>query len=78
MANAIHVGTYFAVRLHTPLMWMQKSEIVRLGTNLVLTYCQYVVMLRWWCLHCGVCPTCRARKEAFEKAGVTDPTEYAA
>jgi 7-cyano-7-deazaguanine synthase len=76
MANAIHVGTYFAVRLHTPLMWMQKSEIVRLGTGLGIDYSK-----TWSCyaggdLHCGTCPTCHARKQAFGKAGVPDPTEY--
>jgi 7-cyano-7-deazaguanine synthase len=78
MANAIHVGTYFAVRLHTPLMWMQKSEIVRLGHKLGVDFANTWSCYAGGALHCGVCPTCRARKEAFEKAGVTDPTEYAA
>ncbi len=26
--------------------------------------------------HCGTCGTCYERKEAFELAGVPDPTEY--
>ena len=26
--------------------------------------------------HCGECGTCRERKQAFEEAGMEDPTEY--
>lgn len=77
MANAIHVGSYFAIRLHTPLMWLRKSEIVRLGHGLGVDFAN-----TWSCYaggekHCGACPTCHARREAFEKAGLPDPTEYA-
>ena len=28
-------------------------------------------------IHCGVCGTCRERKNAFSSAGVDDPTVYA-
>jgi 7-cyano-7-deazaguanine synthase len=78
MANAIFVGTYQKTRLITPLQWMLKSEIVELGTKLELDF-----SLTWSCyvggeLHCGTCPTCRARKVAFQQAGVADPTMYAA
>lgn len=78
MANAIHVGTYFKVRLHTPLMWLRKWEIVRLGRDHDVDF-----SMTWSCYaggekHCGRCPTCYARKQAFELAGVTDPTEYEA
>ncbi|RPE39760.1 7-cyano-7-deazaguanine synthase [Streptomyces sp. Ag109_O5-1] len=39
--------------------------------------------LSWSCykggeVHCGTCGTCTERKEAFENAGVYDPTDYAA
>jgi len=27
-------------------------------------------------LHCGICPSCRKRKEAFKKAGIEDSTGY--
>ncbi len=77
MANAIYIGTYHKIRLYTPLIWMQKSEIVTLGTRLGVPWA-----LTWSCyegneLHCGVCPTCRARQDAFIFARVTDPTVYA-
>lgn len=77
MANAIFIGTYHAVRLHTPLMWMMKHEIVKLGAELGVDFAQ-----TWSCYaggehHCGKCPTCYARQDAFAKAGVPDPTVYA-
>ncbi len=76
MANAIYIGTYHAVRLHTPLQWMNKQEIITLGDQLNVPWEN-----TWSCysggeLHCGTCPTCRARWDGFHKAGVIDPTEY--
>jgi len=29
-------------------------------------------------LHCGLCSKCRERRDAFDEAGVADPTIYAA
>ncbi len=82
MSNAIYIGTYHKIRLYTPLIWMKKHEIVTLGTQLGVPW-----ELTWSCYeggqyHCGVCPTCRARKEAFSNASqgdafVEDPTIYA-
>lgn len=77
MANAIYIGSYQAIRLHTPLMWMQKHEIVSLGHKLGVDFAQ-----TWSCYaggvhHCGECPTCYARQDAFKRAGVVDPTIYA-
>lgn len=76
MANAIYIGTYHRIRLHTPYMWCTKSDIVSEGILLGVPY-----QNTWSCyeggrLHCGKCPTCRARHEAFIEAGVGDPTEY--
>lgn len=78
MANAIHVGTYGAVRLYTPIQWSGKADIIRMGTELGVDWAG-----TWSCYaggehHCGTCPTCRARKAGFVAAGVTDPTVYAA
>lgn len=75
-ANAIYVGTYFCIRLHTPLQWLMKSEIVELGTKLGVDFANTWSCYKGETLHCGGCPTCRSRKEAFVKAGVKDPTEY--
>ena len=77
MAAAIYIGTYHDVRLKAPLIEMYKDEITERGTRLNVPY-----SLTWSCykgeeLHCGICPTCRARKAGFVKAEVRDPTEYA-
>lgn len=77
MANAVYVGTYNAVRLHTPLQWLTKAEIITRGETLHVDW-----SLTWSCykgerLHCGTCPTCRARRGAFLTANVADPTLYA-
>jgi 7-cyano-7-deazaguanine synthase len=77
MANAIYIGTYRTIRLHTPLQWLTKAEIIEKGDKLGVDW-----SMTWSCykgetLHCGICPTCRARKKAFVNADVTDPTEYA-
>lgn len=77
MAAAIYIGTYHAVRLVAPLTYMRKHEIVTLGSQLGVPFKK-----TWSCyaggdLHCGKCPTCYARQDAFNTAGVDDPTEYA-
>jgi 7-cyano-7-deazaguanine synthase len=77
MGAAIYIGSYHRVRLHAPLIEMTKAEVVARGFDLGAPY-----ELSWSCYkgeekHCGVCPTCRARKEAFLLAGVDDPTIYA-
>lgn len=78
MANAIYVGTYHQFRLHTPLQWLTKAAIIRWGTDLGAPWA-----LTWSCykggaLHCGTCPTCRARRTGFAMAAVEDPTKYEA
>jgi 7-cyano-7-deazaguanine synthase len=77
MANAIYVGTYGCVRLYTPIQWSGKVDVIRLGESLGVDWAS-----TWSCYaggdaHCGVCPTCRARRAGFEAAGVADPTIYA-
>jgi len=77
MANAIYVGTYHKIRLYTPLIFMTKAEIVAKGEELNVPW-----ELTWSCYeggeeHCGVCPTCRSRRDGFINADVFDPTPYA-
>ncbi len=76
MANAIYVGTYHKVRLITPLQWLSKKEVAELAHNLNapihLTYSCYAGREQ----HCGKCPTCVSRVEAFKQAGLKDPVAY--
>jgi 7-cyano-7-deazaguanine synthase len=78
MACAIDIGTYHRVRMVAPFATMFKHEIVAEAVHRAAP-----LHLTWSCYeggtkHCGLCATCRARKEAFEVAGLPDPTEYAA
>ena len=60
-----------------PFKNMSKAQIVKLGAELHVPFAA-----TWSCYvgkakHCGKCGTCVERKEAFQLAGVEDPTEYA-
>jgi 7-cyano-7-deazaguanine synthase len=77
MQNAIWMGTYGKVRLITPFINSAKHEIVEVGSKLGVPY-----ESTWSCyaggeFHCGECPTCHARRDAFIKAGAYDGTVYA-
>lgn len=66
------------IRVETPLIRMRKSEIVRLGVELVAP-----LHVSWSCytggeVACGVCESCVLRLRAFREAGVHDPIPYAA
>lgn len=67
-------GDQFSI--HTPLSEMSKSEVIRLGVSLMVplertTSCQVGRVQQ-----CGICPGCRARRGAFEVAGITDTYAY--
>lgn len=82
MANAIYVGSYHAVRLQFPLIWMSKTDVCRralqLEAPLHLTWsCYSPVYIEGDHLQCGQCPTCVERIEAFRNNDVRDPVDYA-
>mgnify|MGYP001819670747 FL=1 len=65
--------------IHTPLIDLTKADIIREGARLGVEY-----NLTVSCYQadgagqaCGVCDSCRIRKEGFEAACVPDPTRYA-
>lgn len=76
MSKAMEEGTYTETRIFAPYTNLTKAQIVArgavLGVDYSLTYSCYKGAAR----HCGRCGTCVERKEAFEQAGVVDPTEY--
>jgi len=66
------------LEIQAPFLHQQKSDIVAVGARLGVPF-----ELTWSCyaggeIHCGLCSTCRERREAFRLAGVPDPTQYAA
>ena len=78
MASAMKHGTYAGIGLLRPFIGFDKAEIVRRGTALGVDYAHTWSCYKGQTLHCGKCGTCVERKEAFQLAGVTDLTIYAA
>lgn len=69
-----------AVQIHAPLQFLGKADIAREADRLGLD-----PGMSWSCYDpaadgraCGLCDSCRLRKEGFAKAGLVDPTPYAA
>jgi 7-cyano-7-deazaguanine synthase len=67
------------LRIHAPLQYLSKADIIRRGAELGVDYAQTVS-----CYQadvdgraCGVCDACRLRRQGFGQAGVADPTRYA-
>ena len=80
MANlATKIGVEGArIRLHTPLIDLTKAEIIQAGIKLGVDYGQTVSCYQLTAEGeaCGVCDSCRIRREGFASAGVADPTRY--
>ncbi len=63
-------------KVYTPYINVPKDDIVREGHRLNLPYEKTWSCYKGLANHCGLCGTCVERKEAFELAGVVDPTVY--
>jgi 7-cyano-7-deazaguanine synthase len=78
MARAMSLGLAHDIRIETPFGDTDKSDVIKLGASLGVP-----LELTLSCmnprdgLHCGVCSKCRERRDAFNGAGVADPTRYA-
>lgn len=66
-------------RIHTPLIELSKSEIIKLGLELGVDY-----SLTSTCYDptpggeaCGRCDACQLRLEGFKQIGISDPARYA-
>lgn len=64
--------------IHTPLIQLSKGDIIRRGQALGVDFAQTVS-----CYQaddsgraCGVCDSCRLRRQGFISAGLPDPTRY--
>ena len=76
MTKAMQEGTYNNMRLLAPYTNISKSEIAKIGKRLGLDYSKTYSCYKGGEKHCGKCGTCVERKEAFELAGMEDPTVY--
>ena len=66
------------IKIHTPLIHLKKSEIIKKGVSLGVDYSKTLT-----CydpspdgLACGKCDSCVLRRNGFKKAGIEDPTKY--
>ena len=74
--TAAQKGTDSQIEIDAPFHSMKKSEIIKLGTKLGVPY-----EITWSCYlnnekQCGVCESCRNRKNGFKEANIIDSTKY--
>jgi 7-cyano-7-deazaguanine synthase len=78
LATKAGVEDRMQLKIHTPLISLSKSGIVKLANELGLDF---------WLTHscydpdaagrsCGLCDSCRLRLKGFAEAGIEDPLEY--
>ena len=77
--NLVSISTKLneKIKVVAPLNYSDKEGNIRKGIELGLPF-EYT----WTCVArgdvaCGICQPCRDRLQAFEKAGIKDPIEYA-
>lgn len=65
-------------RINTPLIQLSKADIIRHGTELGVDY-----SVTHSCYNpdedgfaCGICDSCRIRRDGFGAAAISDPTQY--
>lgn len=78
LATKASVEGKMRFRIRTPLLQMDKAQIIQtgiaLGVDYGLTHSCYDPDSQG--LACGRCDSCALRRAGFEKAGIPDPTRY--
>ena len=75
---AFSLGLAAPIEVAAPFAHLHKEDIVKIGDQLKVPF-----ELTLSCMnpsgttHCGLCSKCRERRDAFQAAGVDDPTTYA-
>lgn len=76
VANEGFVSDNF--RVIAPFVHVPKDEIARVGQSLNVPWDDTWSCYKGGDIHCGSCGTCFERREAFQLAGIDDPTQYIA
>jgi 7-cyano-7-deazaguanine synthase len=77
MAHALSLGLAHDIVVDAPFVTMEKSDVIRLGVELgVPLESTLSCMNPSGGRHCGQCSKCRERRDAFNEAGIADPTTY--
>lgn len=64
------------IRLETPFLNFTKADIAKCGAELSVPFAKTWSCYKGKTLQCGTCGTCVERREAFELAGIKDPSTY--
>lgn len=78
MSRAISEGTYDHIEIFAPYTALTKGQIAERGAALGIDYAHTYSCYKGGERHCGLCGTCRERKQALAEAGINDPTDYEA
>lgn len=78
LATKIAINQQLKVKIHAPLLKMNKSEIIQEGLRYGIDYSKTISCYRadQDGRACGSCDSCVYRKKGFKEAGVSDPTIY--
>ncbi|PAQ10294.1 7-cyano-7-deazaguanine synthase QueC [Mesorhizobium temperatum] len=67
---------YADIRPYAPYVNMSKADIVSEGAKYATPFEATWSCYKGGARHCGRCGTCVERREAFDLAGIADPTDY--
>ena len=76
--RAFSLGLAAPIEVAAPFAHLHKEDVVKIGADLGVPF-----ELTLSCMnpsdttHCGLCSKCRERRDAFQAAGLNDPTRYA-
>lgn len=76
MTEALRLCDWNPPMLLRPFITLTKTDIVKVGKELQVPFEKTWSCYKGGDLHCGKCGTCVERIEAFQLAGVPDPTPY--
>ena len=78
LSAAFSQGLAAPIEIAAPFVHLHKEQVIQLGARLGVPF-----ELTLSCMnpsgttHCGLCSKCRERRDAFQAAGIEDPTTYA-
>lgn len=76
VATVSSVAKKHKIKIKTPLLYMSKTEIVKLGLRLGVDWKSTWSCYKGGKLACGRCDSCRLRLKGFANANIKDPLKY--
>jgi 7-cyano-7-deazaguanine synthase len=78
LSAAFSLGLASAIDIAAPFARLHKDDVVKIGAQLGVPFeLTLSCMNPSGTMHCGLCSKCRERRDAFQAAGIQDPTSYA-